>query len=278
MTTFAPHGDIGGVSDIVDRFFEDSEQFVSDEQCQGDDRTVDDFGRFLEEQVLLMDDVIYPEGNCYSDSLSGDVDRFFGRFEEVLLEEEIVPNVKVKVEPRDEEVVEESEVKFVGGRLSDLEGVLVMTRFEVQATLHHSPRQFAARLRYTLMSDLPLQPPLACGTGFFIEWTSATSDRWDHGVALWRGTDGEFFFFDSLKSKIPSEVQDYLQNQGCSSCHTMPLAIQYPNILSCCYHCIAFVDFVVQNPNIPTRDICYHYPPHKQYNHDVRVVQIFDQI
>lgn len=159
--------------------------------------------------------------------------------------------LRVKTEPEGhcETEQDDPEVELVGVRYAALEGVIGLTIQLAQEVLRKSTRPFVSCTRFIFLSYLPVMKPLGPGHGFLI---LRILPKANHMVALWRGQDGVFMYFDSIRFPVPDEVHSYIKSCGQEKLVTMPWAIQLPSTATCGYHCFAFVNYVSQKPHIPT--------------------------
>lgn len=168
------------------------------------------------------------------------------------------------------------EIELVGTRYKALEGVLSTSLNFLCTFVATTKRPFRyPRTQIVALNSLDSRTPLDPGQGLIILYLKGYCT---HGVVLWRGEDGEFIFFDSNSWPAPKEVDQYVRAKGYPSYSVMPCAIQSPGIRSCGYHCLAFVDFVSRNPQIPTSELPHHYPPKSYCPPDVAVVHIVEEM
>lgn len=191
-----------------------------------------------------------------------------------------VGNVKVKVESEelgddDDDEEEDSDVEMVGAHFVDLSSVVCLDKVDICRCLSRSPRPLGRYVTFVTVSHLPGEQELYPGNGFFLDWEG---DDWRHSVALWRGLDGDYFYFDSLNHSPPSELLQYLLFFGCTKIYKMKSAVQFPEIGTCTFHCFAFFDFVTKFSYLSTEDLPDYYPRNKTYDHDVQVVKIFESM
>ena len=98
-----------------------------------------------------------------------------------------------------------------------------------------------------------------------------------HCVILYRGKDGDFFYFDSNNVECPEDVKKILERFGTTECYYLQSAMQSPSLNTCAYHCLAFMKYTSLHNNKVTSMINKDYPKwvnHRSEHYDLCVIQI----
>lgn len=120
---------------------------------------------------------------------------------------------------------------------------------------------------------------IGCGSGCLIRFTFFSGcRRSSHATVLWRGEDGDFFFFNSMNCLHP-EVDHYIQSKyPDQKLYTTTRRLQGEECGSCLYHSLAFADFISRNSFLPTHFIADSFEQYMGYLADVKAVQIVQEI
>lgn len=170
--------------------------------------------------------------------------------------------------------VDHDEVRVVGGRLAGLEGVRTIPMGSILEVLQKSPRCFGPFVQQTNMNDLPEKDELDRGCAYMILWDQSD---WFHLVLLYRGYDGDYFYFDSDDSLTPRPLFRYFRRHNIK-CYRLPVPLQLPGTGTCGYHVFAFLDWLFKNRYVPTKEIRYQYPYDNRKFWDLVALETFEDI
>lgn len=152
-----------------------------------------------------------------------------------------------------------------------LEQIRCVTLSTVEIIFRMTARPLRDLVQVTRLKDLHLTS-LAPGHGLFI-----TGDLdFPHAMAMWRGLDGDYFFFDSLSmDPQPLEVLIFLHHRTYYQYH---YPLQAPHLRTCGYHCFAFLDFMTKHRQLHTNQVAYCYPTYPYLDLDVHVTKIGEEM
>lgn len=118
-----------------------------------------------------------------------------------------------------------------------LDGIRSLRISEIKKIITDTPRPLAKHVQFIYQSDMPQITELGLGKGAIIYEPG-------HVSALWRGMDGDYFYFDSCPHRTkPESVFKFLKGK---TFYRNKKRMQTKNVGTCAYHVLAFLDFTTR--------------------------------